>query len=116
MGHEAYVKKTPKNYKDLVSFEKVNMTDVQRKDYDKDKVAADAEKWAKRAEHHKYLGSLAQEKTYPTEDSHSYISPYNQRDHAFSFDQHDHQNEDQWETETSKRVPGWQPEPDKTLE
>lgn len=34
MGHESYVKKTPKNYKDLVSFEKVNMTDMQRKDYD----------------------------------------------------------------------------------
>jgi hypothetical protein len=86
MGHEAYVKKTPQKYKDLVSFEKVNMTDLERQDFDKDKVAADAEKWAKRAEHHKTLGSLAQKKTYPTEDSKSYIKPYNQRDHAFSFD------------------------------
>ena len=86
MGHESYVKKTPKNYKDAVTFEKVNMSDMKRKEYDQAKIASDAEKWAKRAEHHKYLGSLAQKKTYPSEDSHSYISPYNQRDHAFSFD------------------------------
>lgn len=116
MGHEKYVKQTPKNYKDLVSFEKVNMSDMERRQYDKDKIASDAEKWAKRAEHHKGLGSLAQAKTYPSEDSHSYISPYSQRDHSFSFKQFDHENEDQWETETSNRVPGWTAEPDKSLE
>ena len=63
--------------------------------------------------HHK---SKNQHKTYPSEDSHSYITPYRQRDHAWNFDQHDKSNEDQWETETSARVPGWTAEPDKSLE
>lgn len=48
MGHEGYVKKTPKNYQ-TGNFEKVSMADLARKDYDKVKAEADAEKWAKRA-------------------------------------------------------------------
>jgi hypothetical protein len=57
MGHEGYVKKTPKNYKDAVTFEQVSMTDIARKDYDREKAASDAEKWAKRAQHHTYMAS-----------------------------------------------------------
>ena len=57
MGHEGYVKKTPKNYKDLVKFEQVSMSDITRKDYDREKAEADAEKWAKRAQHHTYMAS-----------------------------------------------------------
>ena len=49
--------------------------------------------------HHKHHKSKAQ--TYPSEDSHSYITPYVQRDHSWNFDQHDKSNEDAWETETS---------------
>lgn len=77
MGHEGYVKKTPKNYKDVVSFEKVSMSDMARQDYDTEQVKADAVKWAKRAQHHTYPAStLAQKRTYPSVDSASYIKPY----------------------------------------
>jgi len=57
MGHEGYIKKTPKKYKDYVKFDQVSMSDIQRKDYDREKAASDAEKWAKRAQHHTYMAS-----------------------------------------------------------
>ena len=66
--------------------------------------------------HHHSHHHKAQHKTYPSEDSHSYITPYNQRDHSWNFDQHDKSNEDAWETETSVKVPGWTAEPDQTIE
>ena len=37
---------------------------------------------------------------YPVKDSHSYIEPYNQRDHAFSHNQYDTSDEVQWVANT----------------
>ena len=37
---------------------------------------------------------------YPVKDSHSYITPYNQRDHSWSHDQHDQSNEVQFVNNT----------------
>jgi hypothetical protein len=49
------------------------------------------------------LATLAQRKRmiYPVKDSHSYISPYTQRDHAFTDNQHDQSNEVTWSKETN---------------
>jgi hypothetical protein len=57
MDQENYVKKTPKKFKDNVKFEKVSMSDVERKDYDREAAQDEASKWAKRAEHHTYMAS-----------------------------------------------------------
>jgi hypothetical protein len=45
--------------------------------------------------------ALAQKEIYPVKDSHSYISPYTQRDHAFTDNQHDQSNEVTWSKETN---------------
>lgn len=54
------------------------------------------------------VASLAQkaELTYPAKDSHSYISPYNQSEHAWTADQHDRSNEVAWSKETNVTAAG----------
>jgi len=49
------------------------------------------------------LAALAQKskETYPAKDSHSYITPYNQRDHAWNEPQHDVSDEVKWSKETN---------------
>jgi hypothetical protein len=41
------------------------------------------------------------QETYPAKDSHSYITPYYQRDHAWTDKQHDQSNEVTWSGETN---------------
>ena len=49
-------------------------------------------------------------RTYPSKDSHSEILPYDQREHAFSHDQHDQSNAKTWDVET-KTPTGYQVQP-----
>lgn len=39
--------------------------------------------------------------TYPAKDSHSYITPYSQRDHSWTDKQYDHSDEVKWSAETN---------------
>ena len=45
--------------------------------------------------------ALSQKEIYPVKDSHSYITPYTQRDHAWNDDQHDVSDEVKWSKETN---------------
>jgi hypothetical protein len=45
--------------------------------------------------------TLAQKEIYPVKDSHSYISPYTQRDHSWNDAQHNQSNEVTWSKETN---------------
>ena len=65
--------------------------------------------------HHQNKKNQAME-TYPQPDSHSTLTPWVQREHAWSHDQHDNSNENQFEAETEKNVAGWKAEADKSLE
>jgi len=50
--------------------------------------------------------TLAQKEIYPVRDSHSYISPYTQRDHAWTDNQHDKSDEVKWSKETNTTAAG----------
>jgi len=73
-------------------------------------------KHKKHRKHHHHNKRKAASETYPQPDSHSRIEPWVQRDHAWTHEQHDHQNEDAYEAQTEKQVPGWKAEADKTIE
>jgi hypothetical protein len=47
------------------------------------------------------LAVLVQKEIYPVKDSHSYISPYTQRDHAFTDGQYNQSDEVKWSKETN---------------
>ena len=51
-------------------------------------------------------GALVQKEIYPVRDSHSYISPYTQRDHAWTDAQHDKSDEVKWSKETNVTAAG----------
>lgn len=70
----------------------------------------------KHKKHHHQSKRKSGKETYPQPDSHSYLKPWVQRDHAWSDEQHDHSNETKFEEQTEKQVPGWKAEADKTVE
>jgi hypothetical protein len=56
----------------------------------------------KHKKHHHQSKRKNAKETYPQPDSHSYLKPWVQRDHAWSHEQHDHSNEDKFEEQTEK--------------
>jgi len=55
--------------------------------------------------------SLHQKTTYPSKDSHSWLEPYNQRDHSWNVEEHDQSDEKAWHHE-SGHPSGYQVTPD----
>ncbi len=60
---------------------------------------------------YKVTPSFTQKATYPSKDSHSWIEPYSQRDHAWNVEEHDQSDERSWKHE-SQHPSGYQVTPD----